>query len=365
MWAAFLEREMAKITHLNVKIMNGHGSPALAHALMNPQAPRLRYLKLDLEAGVNDITDLFNLHAPLLKTAIILTCTPYDLHSFPSIRQLLQKVNDRNFRRLPDMLRETPRLQILTLVGTRNRNRLPRDPAAPVVLEACTALDIEYMEADKAYYIMFNIQTPNLKSLAVRELTMKNDDGSFCTSIDPALALLPPPLTPRHALLIRFSPTSLEIATNNGFRFRTDWSDIVAQKGSSVSNVVLSSIIALVTQISLQPSLLFVDNNVSARRAPRQHPLHLVREDIHQLLHLIFPVLPSVQNLFISDNFSGCLGVLHSQASYLPLLESIGTTLRVGEVTVPEDVHQAFVVAAQKRLLEVLHHEPLKETMMW
>ncbi|KZS88022.1 hypothetical protein SISNIDRAFT_532880 [Sistotremastrum niveocremeum HHB9708] len=326
-WAQFLRNEMKDIVELEI-IMSGGNNP-VAQALNDTPAPRLESWTLILDEKAQDnnkIRTPFQQNAPVLRSARIYACRPFDLSSFTSLSQLTLRIGHHNFKRLLELLRGvSSSLETLKLKGVEewDLQLLPANLPAPVVLSNCTSLSLKNIEAHRACYLLSNIVLPSLSSLHVDEKMVPLEDDSLLFSISSTLPRLNFPAEADDMLLLSLHPHSL-LVESVGYWFRSDWKELDYSDRTLLLQTIIDGASAPATTIFAQPTLLIVVNNIIESRTPYTHSLDVTLEDIDVLLRNMLPTYPSVEILGLMGNIAPMVQALRNAGEgFLPNLQTL------------------------------------------
>ncbi|KZT31628.1 hypothetical protein SISSUDRAFT_1100588 [Sistotremastrum suecicum HHB10207 ss-3] len=328
-WAEFLEREMAIIRDLRIKIYRYHHSPELSKALSDTPAPRLATFTLDLDqhqAQNANIRQLFNNHAPNLWSTRLHACAPFDgLSDFPSLAELMYRVTEHNFAELLGMLGRMPKLTYLSLKGADRWSVSPLPthdpPLETIVLPLCTSLFIWFMNARRTQYILSKIDFPAVAHLDVRETIVEHNNGLLATIFD-TLPKLPtiPGSDPRDRIFLGVCSDRL-IIQFTGYRFQTEWTNFrFATVVNAVAafqilfSVITDIICAPANILFLQPPTLHIENSITLDQGV---DLSMGLADLSLLLSPIFETYSSVQALTLSGNTAPITQALHDRYPHL------------------------------------------------
>ncbi|KZT31690.1 hypothetical protein SISSUDRAFT_1133540 [Sistotremastrum suecicum HHB10207 ss-3] len=326
-WAQFLREEMKDIVRLEI-IMSGGNNP-VAQALNETPAPRLKSWTLILDEKAQDnnkIRTPFQHNAPVLRSARIYACRPFDLSAFTSLSRLTLRIGHHNFKRLLELFRGvSSSLETLDLKGVEewDLQLLPDNPPVPVVLPKCTSLSIKNIAAHRAWHLLSNIVLPSLSHLHVEEKMVSLQDNSLLLSIFSTLPRLGYPAESHDALLLSFYPHSL-IVESDGYCFRTDWKELDDSNRALLLQTIIDGASAAATTIFSHPTRLGVVNYIVESRTPHSHILEVTLEDIAVLLRNVLLAYPSVEILGLTGNTTPLLQSLRDAGpAFVPSLQTL------------------------------------------
>ncbi|KZS88035.1 hypothetical protein SISNIDRAFT_490551 [Sistotremastrum niveocremeum HHB9708] len=349
-WASFLSKELKNTASLSIKIQHKQGSPALVDALNRTSAPRLIDLAVDLDQRAHDdfgIRSLLACDAPLLKNAHIHANLNHNLHAFTSMRKLVFRIGHHNFKGLMEMLANLPpSLRMLRLKGVDiwDGQLLPRPPTVPILLDECTHLSIEAVEAHRVDFILSNISFPRLSRLQIFEEMVEMQDNTLSLSIFGTLPRLVPSTEPRDWLYLGLFPKRL-IVEIQGYRFQSDWKKFEVLDPPSFQQTIIRAFRAPATTIFFQPPCLTVENAAPAHEHPH----------ITALLEEVLRTYPSTQSLEMKGNATPIVQLLcDAQPVVLPNLVDIRTTPMSGSKRATECDPNYIAKLKQTRQLELV-----------
>ncbi|KZS88016.1 hypothetical protein SISNIDRAFT_490533 [Sistotremastrum niveocremeum HHB9708] len=331
-WATFLAREMDSVVSLNIRLHTGHGSPAIADAIENSSAKRLRKFTLELDEAITDnagIHRLFNGIAPELSHIRIYVAQPFDLTPFEALQHMELRIGHHNIKHVFTMLSGLAKLQTVALEGVQRwmRQSLPAAPDSPIALETCTSFSITNVCASITGHILAGIALPQIEHIVVKE-RMHYANNKILTSFLAVLPRLDRPAKPREWLHLGLHPHRVVVRMQGCF-YEMDWEGTSLHDRPRLIRLIGQFVSTLGKSVISNPIHLLIESTIVDSKRDKRHPVFFAREDQHTLLTHTYKTWPSVASLYLLGNATAVVRALcHRQEIRLPSLETINLLTR-------------------------------------